>query len=178
MDENKDTTAATKKTSMMPVVVAVVLLLLVGAGIFMFAANNRQTATTETPTTTLEDTNEPGENEAMTEDSSETNQDGGDEANTDAAGTVKTFTVDASSFEFSVKEMRVKKGDTVKVVLTNTGGMHDWVLDEFDAKTRQLASGQSETIEFVADQVGTFEYYCSVGNHRQMGMVGNLIVEE
>lgn len=33
------------------------------------------------------------------------------------------------------------------------------------------------SVTFVADTLGTFEYYCSVGNHRAQGMVGNLVVE-
>lgn len=65
-------------------------------------------------------------------------------------------------------------------------GRHDWRIDEFGAGTDRLLgintailqAGQQETVQFVADKTGTFEYYCSVGNHRQMGMRGNLIVEE
>ena len=91
--------------------------------------------------------------------------------------TVKEFNVDGSNFKFSVAEMKVNKGDTVKVIFNNVEGMHDWVVDEFNARTKQIQAGESETITFVADQTGTFEYYCSVGKHRQMGMVGNLIVE-
>ena len=91
--------------------------------------------------------------------------------------TVKEFNVDGSNFKFSVAEMKVNKGDTVKVTFNNVEGMHDWVVDEFNARTKQIQAGESETITFVADQTGTFEYYCSVGKHRQMGMVGNLIVE-
>jgi plastocyanin len=89
----------------------------------------------------------------------------------------KTFNVDASKFKFSVTEMRVKKGDKVKVILTNKDGLHDWVLDEFNARTSQIEVGKSVTVEFIADNTGTFEYYCSVGSHRKMGMVGKLIVE-
>lgn len=90
---------------------------------------------------------------------------------------VKTFAVDANNFSFSIKEIKVKKGDTVKILFNNTLGFHDWVLDEFNAKTPQLEAGKSATVEFVADKTGTFEYYCSVGKHRQNGMVGKLIVE-
>ena len=89
----------------------------------------------------------------------------------------KEFTVKATNFAFDQKEIKVKKGDTVKINFVNSEGFHDWVVDEFSAKTKQLQSGQSETIEFVADKTGSFEYYCSVGQHRQMGMVGKLIVE-
>lgn len=90
---------------------------------------------------------------------------------------VKTFNVDGSPFAFSLKEIRVKKGDTVKIVFTNKAGMHDFILDELNAKTKQLKAGESEEVTFVADKAGTFEYYCSVGNHRQQGMVGKLVIE-
>ncbi|MBI2611875.1 cupredoxin domain-containing protein [Candidatus Gottesmanbacteria bacterium] len=90
---------------------------------------------------------------------------------------VKEFDVVGTPFSFDVKEIKVKKGDTVRINYTNGQGLHDWTVDEFNARTKQLQAGQSETIEFVADKVGEFEYYCSVGNHRQQGMVGTLIVE-
>ncbi len=97
---------------------------------------------------------------------------------TQSDGEVKTFTIDAQNFSFSMKEIRVKKGDRVKIVLVNKQGFHDWVIDEFNAKTKQINAGETDTIEFTADQVGTFQFYCSIGQHRAMGMVGNLIVEE
>lgn len=90
----------------------------------------------------------------------------------------KEFTVEGSNFKFSPAEIRVKKGDTVRILFKNVGGMmHDWVVDEFDARTNQIDVGEEEEIEFVADKAGTFEYYCSVGSHRANGMVGKLIVE-
>lgn len=92
-------------------------------------------------------------------------------------GEVKEFNVVGTAFAFDVKEMRVKKGDTVKINFTNGQGTHDWVIDEFGARTKQLAVGQSETIKFAADKTGEFEYYCSVEDHRAKGMVGTLIVE-
>jgi len=93
------------------------------------------------------------------------------------AGAVKTFNVTGKPFSFTPSEIKVKKGDTVKIVFKNEQGSHDWVIDEFNARTKVLSSGQAETIQFVADKTGTFEYYCSVGTHRQMGMKGKLIVE-
>ncbi len=91
---------------------------------------------------------------------------------------VKSFTLTASNFKYSVPEIRVKKGDTVKVTFSVASGMHDFVLDEFSARTQVLEVGDAaQTIQFVADKTGTFEYYCSVGTHRQMGMVGKFIVE-
>lgn len=87
------------------------------------------------------------------------------------------FSLSGKNFAFSEKELRVKKGDTVTVTFTSESGFHDWVIDEFQAATEQVKAGGTTAVTFVADKAGTFEYYCSVGSHRQLGMVGKLIVE-
>lgn len=92
-------------------------------------------------------------------------------------GVVKEFTVDAVSFSFTPAKMEVNKGDTVKITVKNNGGTHDFKIDELGASTRLLQTGESETISFIADKAGSFEYYCSVGNHRALGMVGTFIVK-
>jgi plastocyanin len=97
---------------------------------------------------------------------------------TDSDAAVKEITVTNEGFDFIPKEIRVNVGDTIRLTYENGGGFHDWVIDEFDAATRQFSGGQSETIEFVADRAGSFEFYCSVGNHRARGMWGNFIVEQ
>ena len=74
--------------------------------------------------------------------------------------------------------MNVKKGDTVKITFKNTGGMHDLKIDGYTVGTKIIQGGAQETFQFVADKAGTFEYYCSVGTHRQMGMKGTLTVTE
>lgn len=89
----------------------------------------------------------------------------------------KVFYVNGKNFSFNPAEIKVSKGDKVKIVFKNESGFHDWVLDEFNVRTPQISTGESAEVEFTADKAGTFEYYCSVGNHRQMGMKGNLIVE-
>jgi plastocyanin len=94
-----------------------------------------------------------------------------------SASTIKEFTVIGTNFAFAPTTMTVKKGDTVKIIFKNSGGFHDLKIDEFAVATKKLASGAEETIEFVADKAGSFEYYCSVGTHRQMGMKGTLIVQ-
>ncbi len=96
---------------------------------------------------------------------------------TTVAPSVKEFTVTGTSFAFAPKTMTVKKGDTVRVTFINSEGMHDWKLDGYNVATKVLKVGERETIEFVASKSGSFEYYCSVGSHRAMGMVGTLTVE-
>jgi len=90
---------------------------------------------------------------------------------------VVSFDLDGFMFGYSQTELRVKKGQTVTINFTSTGGLHDWVIDAFQASTKQVNTGATTSVTFVADQTGTFEYYCRVGQHRANGMVGTLIVE-
>ena len=90
------------------------------------------------------------------------------------AGSIK---VEGGKFYFKPNEIRVKKGEKVKIIFTNAEGLHDFVIDEFAVKTDRISDGQTTEVEFTPDKTGTFEFYCSVPNHRQMGMKGNLIVE-
>lgn len=90
---------------------------------------------------------------------------------------IVNFTITASNYSFDPKQLKVKKGDTVILTFKNSEGFHDFKIDEFEVATNQIGVEEEEEVEFVADKVGTFEYYCSVGKHRQMGMVGKLIVE-
>ena len=91
--------------------------------------------------------------------------------------TTKSFTVTGANFSFTPTTLTVNKGDTVKIHFVNSGGFHDWVLDEFNVKTPTIQGGATADVQFVADKTGTFEYYCSVGDHRQMGMKGTLTVK-
>lgn len=94
-----------------------------------------------------------------------------------AASQVKTFNLTGRNFAFSQTEIKVKKGDTVNVNFESTDGSHDWTLDGYGVSTTQVNTGGKTSVQFAADKIGTFEYYCSVGSHRALGMIGKLIVE-
>ncbi len=83
---------------------------------------------------------------------------------------------DETGVWFSLKEIRVKKGDLVRVHATNTKGMHDFVIDEFGIK-KELPMNEEVTFEFTADTTGEFVFYCSKPGHRAKGQWGTLIVE-
>ncbi len=89
-----------------------------------------------------------------------------------------SFTVEGSNTKFAPTNLTVKKGQKVKLTFKNVEGFHDWKIDAFNAFTSKIKGGAEETIEFVVDKAGSFEYYCSVGSHRAMGMVGTLVVTE
>ncbi len=97
---------------------------------------------------------------------------------TTPAPDVVSITVENEGMKFLPSTLTVKKGQTVRLTFKNSGGFHDWKIDEFNAATKQMPAGTEETIEFVADKAGSFEYYCSVGKHREMGMKGTLTVTE
>lgn len=94
-----------------------------------------------------------------------------------AVGGEKMFMVNGTNFAFDVKEIRVQEGDTVTIHFMSEDGFHDLVIDEFNVHTEKLKTGGMAMATFVANKKGTFEYYCSVGQHRMNGMVGKLIVE-
>lgn len=90
---------------------------------------------------------------------------------------VKTITVEAGSFYYKPAVMTVKKGETVKIVMTSKDMMHDFNIDELGVKLPVTKSGDTQVVEFTPTKTGTFEYYCSVGQHRKNGQVGKITVE-
>lgn len=140
-----------EQKSFNPIIIVAVVVVVALAGIFVMSSQGRNAAIPEQP-------------QSM-------------EAIEGAMNEPKTITIEASNFKFDLSEIRVKQGDTVKVVFNNKEGVHDFVIDEFNVRTKQISGEGTDTVEFVADKAGTYEYYCSVGQHRQMGMKGNLIVE-
>jgi cytochrome c oxidase subunit 2 len=88
-----------------------------------------------------------------------------------AAGPVE-IQIKAKNFEFEPKEIHVKKGEKVKLTLINSEGAHGFAIPEY-----KLDLKQPGTVEFVADQAGTFAFSCSVvcgAGHSKM--TGQLIV--
>jgi len=90
----------------------------------------------------------------------------------------QTISVEGGEFYFKPNEIKVKKGQTIKILFNDVKGFHDFVIDEFNVKTPQIKEPNTAEVTFVADKAGSFEFYCSVGKHREMGMKGKLIVEE
>jgi plastocyanin len=90
----------------------------------------------------------------------------------------RVFEVTGINYGYDVSEIRVRQGETVTIQFESTDGFHDIVIDEFSVASKKVEPGVRTSVTFVADRVGTFEYYCSVGSHRAHGMVGSLIVEQ
>lgn len=68
--------------------------------------------------------------------------------------------VTAKKYEFDPATIRVKKGDHVRLVITATDHDHGFKLEAFHID-QKLPRAKPVTIEFDADQAGTFPFECS-----------------
>jgi cytochrome c oxidase subunit 2 len=88
------------------------------------------------------------------------------------SGDIKEFTIEATSFAFDIKQIKVKQGDTVKITLKNKKGYHALKLEGYNKGVRP-----NRSISFVATKKGVFQYkcaaHCGAGHNK---MVGKLIV--
>jgi plastocyanin len=91
---------------------------------------------------------------------------------------IQEIVVSGDEYSFAPSAISLKAGEEVKVVFKNTGRLpHNLVIDELKASTKTIGGGQEDTITLKADKSGTYTFYCSVGNHKQLGMEGTLQVK-
>jgi plastocyanin len=84
--------------------------------------------------------------------------------------------MESGMFFFAPDAIRAKVGQKV-IVHVSARGVHDFVIDELGVRAA-TPDGQTTRIEFTPTRAGEFEFYCSVGSHRQRGQVGTIVVEE
>ena len=90
---------------------------------------------------------------------------------------VAEFTLTAKQWEFVPAEIRVKKGQQVKLTITSADVTHGFSLPDFTIN-RNLEPGKATVIEFVPDRAGTFTFACSVlCGTGHPSMKGKLVVE-
>ena len=92
-------------------------------------------------------------------------------------GDVKTIEVTAARFQFEPETISVAQGDHVRLRLHSADRSHAFAIKAFRVKALIPNGGETVTVEFVADQVGTFAFtcseYCGTGHSR---MKGKLVV--
>jgi cytochrome c oxidase subunit 2 len=83
----------------------------------------------------------------------------------------------AKKYEFTPGTIRVKKGERVRLLITALDRAHGFKIEAFKLE-QKLPKGEEVTIEFTADQSGTFPFQCSeVCGLGHKKMKGELIVE-
>src|SRR3989338_5559418 len=77
----------------------------------------------------------------------------------ESSSAVKEITMSAKAWAFEPDTIEVSKGDRVKVTVTATDVKHGisiWGIN------KRLEPNKSEVIEFTADEVGEFPFFCTV----------------
>lgn len=95
------------------------------------------------------------------------------------SGTMQTIRVVAFQWGFEPSTIRVKQGTHVQLQLTTRDVTHGFSLSEFDV-FQNILPGQITTVEFVADERGTYTFGCDIAcgtGHQGMQQAGTLIVE-
>jgi plastocyanin len=137
------------------VVVAVAAALLAGCGGDEPEADSAATTTSE----------------STAEETTESSSAAGETTESEPAGT-QTLEVSSVDFSFELAEDTLAPG-TYEITLTNEGdSTHDLVVErdgEDVAASEQIGPGESSTFEVTLEE-GAYVFYCSVGNHRSMGM--------
>lgn len=97
---------------------------------------------------------------------------------TEESSEVDEIDLIGTNFKYSRPKIQVKVGELVRIIFKSEGGLHDFVVDELGVSSDRVSTGQSTTIEFTPEEAGTYSFYCSVSNHRSLGMEGVLVVTE
>ncbi len=90
---------------------------------------------------------------------------------------VREIRMTAKKYRFDPKEIRVREGERVRLLITALDRKHGIRIKEFGVKT-VLEKGKETVVEFVAERAGEYKFKCSVRCGRRYGrMKGKLIVE-
>lgn len=101
--------------------------------------------------------------------------DGGDVADQEEVPDVKSLSMTSGNFFFEPASIRVAPGEEVEILFAENEGVHTFVIDEIGLNV-PINEGASVTFTAPSDP-GTYSFYCSIGNHRALGMEGVLIVK-
>jgi len=94
---------------------------------------------------------------------------------TDGTGVI---TMNMRDYSYTPSRLEASPGETIKVKVVDQIGIHDFVIDELGVSSDTLFPGENKILNITipADtRVGTsYEFYCSLPDHRELGMVGQL----
>jgi plastocyanin len=125
------------------------------------------------------DAGSPAPEEAAPEETEGGGEDGGEDAEDGEEAAPETITVTAEEMMFTGIPENMFSG-TVDVVFENLGAAeHDLVVEELgDEQVIPVTPGGESATGSVTLEPGTYTFYCSVGDHRQMGMEVTVTVED
>ncbi|MBI2426522.1 MAG: cupredoxin domain-containing protein [Candidatus Kerfeldbacteria bacterium] len=94
----------------------------------------------------------------------------------EAYAATKTFSMTARQWQFDPSTITVDEGDTVILNITSEDVTHGFFISAFDV-SETLTPGQTTTVQFVADEDGTFSFSCNIScGSGHSTMRGTLVV--
>ncbi|MDW8060067.1 MAG: cupredoxin domain-containing protein [Thermomicrobium sp.] len=105
---------------------------------------------------------------------------GGGGGGTTSGGGGGKITIEMSEYKYNPSTISVSAGQSVTVTLKNVGTLqHDFHCDQINPTTSALVDpGKSLDFTFTApSQAGTYDFWCTVAGHKELGMVGKLEVK-
>ena len=162
------------KSSSSGLITGLIILLLVAASGYLLLKNKPFEAGNPTTSPATEET---AQNNSGTQEKTESPDTSSPSASLTPPAVAGALNVEGGSFYFRPNVITAKLGQPLTITFNNTEGVHNLVIDEFSVTTKTITGGKTDSVTFTPDKKGTFEFYCSLGNHRQQGMVGQLIVQ-
>jgi uncharacterized cupredoxin-like copper-binding protein len=87
-------------------------------------------------------------------------------------------TVKMSEYIISPSVISIEEDKDATFVIKNLGfTTHNFVSEELGIYSGVIPPGESKTITVMANEPGEYDFYCSIGDHRNNGMEGVLIVK-
>jgi len=91
------------------------------------------------------------------------------------ASNTKVFYIKALMWEYYPREIRVQEGDHVILYLSTADTIHGFYLEAWNKTVSALYPNMTARVEFTADKVGRFEYYCTyycgIGHYNMKGYI-------
>ena len=146
---------------------ALIALMIVGVGLFLLRGNNQAQQQMSLGVSAPENENieDTMVNSANTDDETIIGPEGQSEA--------REIDIVSDNFIYDPKFIEVEKGETIVINFQNIG-IHTFTIDELGIN--ESLRGNSVTVEFTPGESGTFEFYCAIPGHKELGMIGELII--
>lgn len=93
-------------------------------------------------------------------------------------GKVLQIEVEGYEYYFSPSKLSLKAGEKVKITFRNNGVLpHNLTITDLGIASKTIGPKQMTSLEFTAQKSGSFSMFCSVGNHRALGMEGDVRID-
>jgi len=106
---------------------------------------------------------------------------GGSEDEPASGDVMQTIRISENEFSLNPSTVTLQQTGTYEFEVMNDGQItHALEIEEegggAEAETGDIAAGQTKTIRFTFSAEGTYEMYCPIGNHKDQGMRGTIVV--